>query len=69
MQNQSKDVFPSDSKKNPKDCMVVTLRSGKELEERRNEKKKTEEQKHTEIGGELKQYSLEVTEEERITKM
>ena len=49
--------------------MVVTLRSGKELEERRNEKKKTKEEKHTEIRGELKQYSLEVTEEERITKM
>ena len=27
MQNQSKDAFPSDIRKNPKDCMVVTLRS------------------------------------------
>ena len=27
MQNQSKDVFPSDTKKNPKDFMAVTLRS------------------------------------------
>ena len=49
MQNQSKDVFPSDTKKNSKDCMAVTLRSGRGLEERRNEKKKTEEKKHTEI--------------------
>ena len=32
MQNQSKDAFPSDTKKNPKDCMVVTLRSDRELE-------------------------------------
>ena len=56
IQNQSKDVFPCDTKKNPKDCMVVTLRSGKEPEERRNEKKKTEDEKHIEIGGELKQY-------------
>ena len=31
MHNQSKDAFPSDIKKNPKDCMVVTLRSGKKL--------------------------------------
>ena len=31
MQNQSKDSFPSDTKKNPKDCMEVILRSGKEL--------------------------------------
>ena len=31
MQNQPRDSFPSDTKKNPKDCMAVTLRSGKEL--------------------------------------
>ena len=43
MQNQSKDAFPSDTKKNPKDCMVVTLRSGRDLESRKEkEKKKTE---------------------------
>ena len=47
MQNQSKDVFPSDAKKNPEDCMAVTLRNGRGLEERRNEKKKTDEEKHT----------------------
>ena len=49
IQNQSKDAFPSDTKKNPKDYMAVTLRSGRELEERRNGRKKTEEEKHTEI--------------------
>ena len=54
MQNQSKDAFPSDTKKNPKDCMVVTLRIGRELEERRNEKKKIEEEKYTEIEEEIK---------------
>ena len=32
MQNHSKDASPSDTKKNPKDCMVVILRSGRELE-------------------------------------
>ena len=31
MQNQSKDSFPNDTKKNPKDCMAITLRGGKEL--------------------------------------
>ena len=31
MQNQSMESFPNDTKKNPKDCMEVTLRSGKEL--------------------------------------
>ena len=31
LKKQSKDTFPSDTQKNPKDCLVVTLRSGKEL--------------------------------------
>ena len=34
LQRQKKDAFPSDTKKNPKDCMVVQLRSGKELEKK-----------------------------------
>ena len=49
--------------------MAVTLRSGRELEEIRNEKKETEEEKHTEIGKELKQQSSEVAKEDRTTKM
>ena len=40
MQNQSKDAFPSDTRKNPKDCMVVTLRSGREIESRKKKRKK-----------------------------
>ena len=39
MQNQSKDAFPSDTRKNPKDCMVVTLRSGRKIESRKQEDK------------------------------
>ena len=67
MQNQTKDALPSDTRKNPKDCMVVTLRSGREIEGRKGEeKKKTEEEKK--IRGELKQYNLEVAEEERTVK-
>ena len=31
LQKQSKGSFPSDTQKNPKDCLAVTLRSGKEL--------------------------------------
>ena len=49
-QNQSKDAFPSDTMKNPKDCMVVTLRNGREMEKRRNEKKETKEEKQAKIG-------------------
>ena len=31
MQNHSRDSFPNDTKKNPKDCMAITLRRGKDL--------------------------------------
>ena len=49
MQNQSKNSFPSDIKKDPRDCMAVTLRSGGELEKRRVEKKDIEEKNYAEI--------------------
>ena len=39
MQNQFKDAFPGDIRKNPKDYMVVTLRSGREIESRKENKK------------------------------
>ena len=35
MTNQSKGAFPSDTQKNPKDCMAVQLRSGKQQQERK----------------------------------
>ena len=35
MQNQSKGIFPSDTLKNPKDCMAVQLRSEKQQQERK----------------------------------
>ena len=38
MPNQSKGTFPSDTQKNPKDCMAIQLRSGKDL----SSNKKTE---------------------------
>ena len=43
MQNQSRESFPHDTKKNPKDCMAVTLRNRKELKGNKEaEKKQTE---------------------------
>ena len=33
MLNQSKGTFPSDTQKNPKDCMAVQLRSGQQQQE------------------------------------
>ena len=64
MQNQLKDVFLSDTKKNPKDCITVTLRSGKELESRKeDENKKTVKEKKSETGEETKLDSLELVRE------
>ena len=40
MQNQSRDSFPSQTKKNPKDCMAITLRGGKELKKIEEEERK-----------------------------
>ena len=67
MQNQSKDAFSSDTRKNPKDYMVVTLRNRREIEGRKEEETKTKEEKE-EIEEELKQYSSEVAEEEISAK-
>ena len=53
MQSQSKDAFPSNTKKNPKDCMVGTLRSGREIEGINDKEKKNKEEKE-EIIGEMK---------------
>ena len=41
MQKEPKDSFPSDTRKNPKDYMKVILRSGREQDERRVEKRDT----------------------------
>ena len=69
MQNQSKDSFPSHIRKNPRDCMVVALRSGRELEERRKEKKDIEEEQYADIGEHFKQHSSKTTEEKEAAKM
>ena len=66
MQNQSKDSFSSDTKKNPKDCVEVALRSGRELEKRKEDKKMMiEKEKQAETGEETKLGSSEMTEEKR----
>ena len=45
LQNQNKNAFPSDTQKNPKDCMAVQLRSGREMSSRRVEEKEKTEQR------------------------
>ena len=58
LQSQRKDAFPSDTKKNPKDCMVVQLRSGKELE-----KMKEKNDSNKEEGSPEKEEALEKKKE------
>ena len=69
VQKEPKDSFPSDTRKNPRDSMALMLRSGKELDKRRGEKKDTEEEKQAEIGEELKQHSLGTTKKKKATEM
>ena len=46
MQNQSKGSVPSDTRKDPRECMAILLRSGKKLDKRRVEKKDTKEENY-----------------------
>ena len=71
MPNQSKGTFPSDTQKNPKDCMAVQLRSGKEVGNYSKKERKEEtdaEQKETEKEGE-KSIPGKTTEAEKNTQI
>ena len=53
--NQSKGTFPSDTQNNPKDCMAIQLRSGKNLSSNKRTKREEEteaEKEETEKEGE-----------------
>ena len=64
MHNQTKEAFPSDTRKNLNDCMVVTLRSGREIESRKEEeRKKTEKVKGEKTRKENKLSISDLTEE------
>ena len=53
LQNQNNNAFPSDTLKNPKDCMAVQLRSGREMSSSRaEEKEKTNKKEEKATGGE-----------------
>ena len=65
IQKEPKDSFPSDTRKNPKDCMAVIMRSGREIYERRVEKNNTKEEKQAGIREELEQHSLETIERQK----
>ena len=64
LQNQNKNAFPSDTRKNPKDCMAVQLRSGREMSSSRaEEKEKTDQKKKKATGGENGKSMAERTTE------
>ena len=64
LQNQSKEAFPSDTKRNPKDCMAITLRSGRELQKRKEyEIKLTEKEEQAKTSRENKLNITELTDE------
>ena len=66
MKTQSRYSFPSDTKKNPKDCMEITLRSGRELQKRKEDEKIiTEKKEKEETGKENEQNSSKLIEERR----
>ena len=66
MQNHSKDSFPSDTKKNPKYRMKITLKSGKELHKIRGEENEmTENEYKIEARKESEQNNLELTDERK----
>ena len=69
VQKEPKDSFPSDTRKNPRDCIALMLRSGRELEEMRGEKRETEEKKQEEIGEELEQLSSGTNEKKKAIEM
>ena len=66
MQNQSSDSFPSDTKKNPKNCMEINLRSGRELQKRKEEdNEKTEKEEKEEVGKGSEHNNSELIEDRR----
>ena len=70
LQNQIKDAFPNDTKKNPKDCMAVQLRSGKELEKEKSEKDEGKKGEGSQRNAETleKKRKLEQDQEEERSK-
>ena len=60
MPNQSKGTFPSDTQKNPKDCMEIQLRSGKDLRNNRRKERKEETEAEQEETGKEGEKSTQI---------
>ena len=69
MPHQSKGAFPSDTQKNPKDCIVVQLRSGKEVGNNNKKERKEEiDAKQEETGEEGESTPEKNTEAKKKTQ-
>ena len=55
MPNKIKGTFPSDTQKNPKDCMTIQLRSGKDLSSNKRTERKEETEKEREKISQIEQ--------------
>ena len=64
MPNQSKAMFPSDTQKNPKDCMAVQLRSGKEVANNNKKEKKEDTDAEQEETGKEGEKSIQTEQPE-----
>ena len=64
MPNQSKGTLPSDTQKNPKDCMAVQLRSGKEVGNNRKKERKEETKAEQEENGKEGEKSIQTEQPE-----
>ena len=74
MQNHYRDYFHSDTKKNLKDCMTITLRSDKEVQVRKEAEKRwkvdeTERKSQNKVGSENEQHKIEHTYESEKLKV
>ena len=70
MMNQSRDSFHSDTKKNPKGCMAITLRSSRELQKREEDEiKLNEKEEQVENGKENKLNRTKLTDGREKSKM
>ena len=64
MPNQSKGTFPSDTQNNPKDCMAIQLRSGKEVANNRKKERKEETEVDQEETGKEGEKSIQTEQPE-----
>ena len=74
LQKQSRDSFPSDTKKNTKDCMAIILRNGKEVQVRKEVEKnqnddETEKENQNQVSKEKKKNRIELTNESEQLKV